>query len=274
MDIKKILKFTRNYRGLFDERISTWLYHRFVKGKNYEGITWFDNEEVFLHYNSKEYIERRIWMTGEYEPEIWKVFKTYINTGDVVFDIGANIGVNSIRMSKLVGENGKVYSFEPFIINRNRYYKNILLNNIKNFELIPIALGNKQEQLNMFININEENLGSLSLRNNKPGENIVNVEIGDNWFLDNSLQRIDFMKIDVEGYEWKVIDGFKNTIKNYHPKILIEWDINYQLEIGLNFNEWQNFIMENEYKIYQINRYELKELTSIQKAMNGNLLLV
>ncbi len=274
MKIEKVIKFTRNYKGLLDERISTWLYHRYVRNRYYSGITWFDKEDIFLHYNSKEYIERRIWMTGEYEPEIWKAFQLHISEGAITLDIGANIGVNSIRMSKLVGENGKVFSIEPFEININRFNKNINLNGIKNVELVPFAFGNKDELKKVHINLDEENLGSLSLRNNKPGDILINVKIGDDWILHNKIDKIDFIKIDVEGYEWNVIDGLKNTIAKCHPKIIIEWDTNYQLDAGIDLNVWNDFIEKNNYHIYQIDRYGLNKIDNINEALNGNILLI
>lgn len=274
MKIEKILKFTRNYRGLFDERISTYLYRRFVKDRFYSGITWFNEEAISIYYTSTEYIERRIWMLGEYEPEIKKVFDTYVPLGGLALDIGANIGINTIRLSKCVGTNGVVYSFEPIPFNLDRFKKNIELNKINNVKLEPVALGDTTEVIVVDIPNDEENMGAISLKKTTSEGSNIQVLNGDDWVKKNSIDKISFIKIDVEGYEWKVISGLFESIKRFHPKILIEWDLNYLSNSQKSLIDWQMFIDVNKYKIYQINNYDLIELDTIAEAQSGNLLFI
>jgi FkbM family methyltransferase len=274
MDLNKLLKFTRSYRGLFDERISTWLYRRYIKKGDYSGITWFNTEDIAIHYTSKEYIERRVWMLGDYEPEVNSVFKAFVPIKGTVLDIGANIGINSIRLSKCVTLEGKVYSFEPIPFNQKRLEKNLLLNSVQNVSVAPIALGLNNEEVRVLFNEQEENMGAISLRNQNEEGILVQVRNGDDWIKENNIEKLDFMKIDVEGFEWNVISGLKETIGRDHPRILIEWDLNYLLYSGKSADEWQQFIDKFDYRIYQINRYELKQLTSIREALDGNLLFI
>lgn len=274
MKLEKILKFTRNYRGLFDERISTWLFRKYIKGSEQKGITWFNSEKIAIYFSSTEYIERRVWMLGEYEPEVASVFSAYVAKGGTALDIGANIGINSIRLANLVGPSGKVFSFEPIPFNQNRFKKNIELNLIDNITLVPMALGVSTETLKLDFNEHEENMGAISLRNAGDVGIDIQVRKGDDWVKENNIQQINFIKIDVEGFEWNVIDGLNETIKNFHPSILIEWDLNYLEYSGISKKNWQGFIDENSYKIYQINRYELKEVSAISNASDGNLLFI
>ncbi len=274
MDIQRILKITRNYRGLFDERIATWLYRRYVKDQSYSGITWFDKESLAIYFSNKEYIERRVWMMGEYETEVLKAFEISVKKNAIVLDIGANIGINAMRLSKLVGDNGKVYAFEPIPFNQQRFKKNIQLNKITNITLMEFALGQHNEQVIISIDDKEENMGAISLRN--PTEHGIAIEVrnGDEWVLQNNIEKIDFMKIDVEGFEWNVINGFSESIKKYHPTILLEWDTNYLSLVGADMNNWDEFITKNNYKILQVDRYQLVDVKNIKKAKEGNLLLV
>lgn len=274
MKLEKILKFTRNYRGLFDERISTWLFRKYIKGSEQKGVTWFNNENIAIYFSSSEYIERRVWMLGEYESEVASVFSAYVNKGGTALDIGANIGINSIRLSNLVGNTGKVFSFEPIPFNQNRFRKNIELNSITNVTLIPMALGISTETLKVDFNEHEENMGAISLRNAGDVGIDIQVRNGDEWVNENNIQQIDFLKIDVEGFEWNVISGLNETIKRFHPAILIEWDLNYLEYSGKSKTDWQKFIDDNTYKIFQVNRYELKEVSTIGDASEGNLLFI
>lgn len=274
MDIKKILKFTRNYRGLFDERISTWLYNKFIKNKFLSGITWFNEESISINFTSTEYIERRVWMLGEYETEIKKVFETYVPFDGIVLDIGANIGINTIRLSNCVGSRGRVYSFEPIPFNQQRFAKNIKLNKIENARLEPFALGSNNESILIKYNESEENMGAISLREKSDSGLLITVKKGDDWVQEHNISSIDFMKIDVEGYEWEVISGFENTINKFHPGILVEWDLNYMKQNGVSLFEWQKFIDKYNYKVYQVNKYELVQIEFIKEAKDGNLLLI
>ncbi len=275
MDIHKILKFTRTYKGIFNERISTWLFKRYIKNRIHTGITHFEKEDIAIHFSSKEYIERRVWMTGEYETEIQKVFQTYVPSAGNILDIGANIGINSIRLSKLLKHDGRVYSFEPIPYNQKRFSQNIQLNGIKNIELIPYALGDSNQSMHIKFDENEENKGAISLMNADINGLIVDVLKGDDWVKNNRIEAIKFMKIDVEGFEWNVIEGLKETIKINHPTILIEWDLNYQKKSNQSdISNWQNFIENNKYKIYQIFPYELKLLNNMNQAIDGNLLFL
>lgn len=274
MNIQRILKITRNYRGLFDERIATWLYRKYIKNKFYSGITWFDEEKLAIYFTNKEYIERRVWMMGEYETEVLKAFELSVKKDAVALDIGANIGINAMRLSKLVGEYGKVYAFEPIPFNQNRLKKNIALNNIDNINVMEFALGLNNEQLSIAIDANEENMGAISLRNPQEQGVAITVRNGDDWVKEQQIEKIDFMKIDVEGFEWNVITGLSETIKKYHPSILIEWDTNYLNMVGADMNSWNEFIESNQYKIMQVEQYQLVEVNHIKDAKEGNLLFV
>lgn len=274
MDINKILKITRSYRGLFDERISTWLFKKYIKGSSYSGITWFNLENIAIHYNSSEYIERRVWMLGEYEPEVCSVFNAFVPKNGIVLDIGANIGINSIRLSKCVTTGGRVFSFEPIPFNQNRLKKNLALNTIQNVTIVPNALGLVDEEVKVIFNEQEENMGAISLRNQNLEGISVQVINGDKWIKENNIEHVDFMKIDVEGFEWNVISGLLETIKRDRPRILIEWDLNYLKYSGDSTEEWQKFIEDLGYQIYQINRYDLKQVQSIREALDGNLLFI
>lgn len=274
MEINKILKITRSYKGAFNERIATWLFKRYVKANAYEGITWFNEEEISIYFSSREYIERTVWMLGEYETEVNKVFQAYVNKNSTVLDIGANIGINTIRLSKLVGEKGLVYSFEPIPFNQNRFEKNILLNKIQNVQLQKFALGARNEKLFIDFNDKEENMGAVNLRNEKTGGLPIEVKIGDDWIQEMNIPKVDFMKIDVEGFESNVINGLAKTITRDHPTILLEWDRNYLKESGNSVSLWQRFMEVNAYKIFQINRYSLTPVSKVELANDGNLLLV
>lgn len=136
----------------------------------------------------------------------------FIKKGDKVIDIGAFIGDHTIYYSELVGENGKVIAFEP-----TRDAFECLSYNLKdkiNVELINSALGKEYGSVRI-IDV-DTNLGMNYVEQSNTGGIII-------YQLDQmEIDRIDFIKIDVEGYELDVLIGGQNTITKFKPKILIE----------------------------------------------------
>ena len=152
----------------------------------------------------------------------------------IVIDIGANVGTISIHI--LEKGASKVFAFEPGPLYAD-LKKNLDLNNI-NEKIIPIKLGlsnqkqimywaedkNNRGNAHLINNLNELN---LSKQNTKFGDkdSLQKVEVStlDNYFLKNDiLEKLDFIKIDVEGLEWKVIQGGINLIKKFKPIVIAE----------------------------------------------------
>ncbi len=164
-------------------------------------------------YNNKFSFMKR---EGPYELNECKISK-----GDFVIDAGANIGVFSILASKRAGENGKIFSFEPVTITNNIFIKNLKINNIKNCQIIKCALGNANKKIDIFIN--KKHLGASSIFKNKKRnkkETVEQIKL-DDFIKKNNIKKIDFIKVDIEGAERYFLEGAKETIKKFKPKISI-----------------------------------------------------
>src|SRR4051812_4187534 len=106
------LDFTRNWKLPGKERLSRWLKpSEQIKTTLKDGITWLSNEDIAIFTSADNYIEWSLLSTGTYEDEINKLIRISLKTGYVALDIGANIGLQSIRMAQCVGESGYVYAF-------------------------------------------------------------------------------------------------------------------------------------------------------------------
>lgn len=142
--------------------------------------------------------------------------KKIIKKGDIVLDLGANIGYYTLIFAELVGDKGKVYAFEPDPTNFSLLEKNIIANNLKNVILIKKAVSNKFEKVKFYLN--KEHSASNSLYKDK-SSNFIEVETIklDDYFKDFN-KKISFIKIDVEGAEGFVIMGAKNLLKR-NPNI-------------------------------------------------------
>ncbi len=164
-----------------------------------------------------------LYLKGKFESPVVKVLKEFIKPGMSVVDLGAHIGYMTLIMADLVGENGKVYAFEPNPKNFELLKLNSSLNNYKNIILINKAVSNKtgQDVLKMdYLNSGAHSLNSLNVPNFKGDEVCIDTVSLDDYF---NGKNIDFIKMDVQGWEGQVLRGAKSVLKRRGILILMEF---------------------------------------------------
>lgn len=137
-----------------------------------------------------------------------------------VIDIGANVGYYTLHLATLVGNKGKVFAFEPDPLNFSILEKNIHLNNFKNIILVNKAVSNSSSKTILFQNSFNAGGHSIIKTENADKKIIVETITLDEYFK-NFSNKIDLVKIDVEGAEYQVITGALNFFKKFKPTYLI-----------------------------------------------------
>jgi FkbM family methyltransferase len=132
---------------------------------------------------------------------------------DVVYDIGASIGIHSILMAKKVGKSGKIFAFEPESQSFESLQANIKLNDLNNVITIQIALGNEIAESAIYSGGTTADFSLISGFEKKGGQKI-SVVPGDILVRDKNLPLPNIVKIDVEGYEFYVIQGLQMTLSS------------------------------------------------------------
>ena len=162
---------------------------------------------------------------GATEIHLQEILKKYVTKNAIVFDIGANIGYVSIAMSKIVGEQGKVYSFEAIPETSNKCKRNLELNSCVNVNLTNKALSDQSETIVFRIPDGGETHPMASMIWHSSSKDSVEVEV-ESITIDTDTRFSSlsptFVKIDVEGAEGKVIKGMQGLIKRCNPVIFIE----------------------------------------------------
>ena len=143
-----------------------------------------------------------------------------LQRGDVVIDAGANYGLFSIIASKKIGETGKVFAFEPILKTREVLFKNIDINARKNIRAFPFSLGNTNGDRKFFLKKGNLGLSSGVFKLDGIIERVKERTI-DNLVKKNKIERIDFIKADIEGMERNMLIGAEKTIKKFKPKLSI-----------------------------------------------------
>ena len=196
----------------------------------YVGKMWlFDKEEdthrvEIVRACSGYFVSNRI-RQGNYENEELNIVKSYLKPGMTCIDVGANVGVYSVLAAQKIGEGGVVYAFEPVLGIYEVLAKNSML--YKSIRPFNFGLHNKKSVV-QYKNTNATAGRKIEL----------NVIVGDELLQD--VEKVDFIKIDVDGAELGVVEGLQNLI-NRSPKLLMVCELSNRHYKIAGFTEIQFF---------------------------------
>lgn len=181
---------------------------------------------LFLDKNdpgiSKTLFRPKFFKKWHREPEFMDIIENEVNTGDVVFDLGANIGYVTMFLANFVGSSGKVFAVEPSPHNFDILMKNINYNNFsKRIDAFQLAISSFTGRQDFNIAA-ETNLNSFAFTKYTKSTISVKTTTIDDFF--NGKPFPNFIKMDIEGGEVDALDGMRKTLENLRSplKILIE----------------------------------------------------
>ena len=205
-----------------------------IKRKN--KIKIWKNHNYWIHLTSNGLIpySHPLFDPEKYATENFEIFFTYYSPkkNDVVLELGSGIGNETLYISKLIGEEGKIYSVEPFDSIFRLLEKTIEINNLKNVELINKALYKESSYIG-FSSEKENWLGGKIDINSKYKIKTLTL---DDFVKENNIKKIDFCKINIEGAEKYIIEN-----SNEFFKICDNLSI-----------ECHDFLKEDDYKTYEM----------------------
>ena len=159
---------------------------------------------------------------GGWEPEAQRLMIRHIFPGSVVYDVGANHGIHTLLMARLVGERGRVYAFEPVPQIFGCLEENMTLNRLINVECYRIALSDAAKSETFFRGAHH-GAGHLSGTGSaEGGQIVVETDTIDAMAARPGARLPDFIKMDVEGAEGKVLAGAEHVLAEKHPVLLID----------------------------------------------------
>jgi FkbM family methyltransferase len=170
-----------------------------------------------------DYVGRAAYYFGDLDPKITNVCRLLVKPGSTVCDIGANIGIVTLILSKLVGESGQVFAFEPNPRCFDALEAAVRHNQITNVSVEQFALGSESGELELVFPEHNAGAGSLKRRSiDKVGHSIrVLVRKLDDFAAEHGINRIQFMKIDVEGFEGEVLRGGRQILASHRPDAIL-----------------------------------------------------
>lgn len=221
--IKIIAKITRKFHPKGAESFLRFFYNPSEGGGNYLE-TVIDYEGGKLQINTSYFLEWVTFFKGHYELEITNLINSRISAESVSVDVGANVGIHSIEMAR----GRKVYAFEPNPHMLKRLEKNLELSSISNVVCENVGLSDRRRTSKFYLpGKDESNKGIASIFKGHSATLTEEVTIElftlDEYAKANNFSQLDFIKIDTEGNDFRVILGGAETIKKFRPSILFEY---------------------------------------------------
>ncbi len=210
-----------------------------------------------------------------YEVETEYIFRKFIKKGNTFLDIGANVGYLSALALSLVGTSGRVISFEPV----PEYFErlNKLSQDNRNYRLLAhqFALGDREHSAVIAVT-NLPNIGFNSMvpdfmsRGDMKKQVDVKVRRLDNYLREKGIEKVDFLKIDTEGYEFPVLIGFSDYLKSgyWKPIILSEvWPDAYP-RLGFTLSQFNEYMKGFGFDAYAVPSFRKMDITKLNERIN------
>lgn len=187
-------------------------------------------QKRWWHLELNQGIDLAIYLFGCFEPDVKEAYSKLVRPGAVVLDIGANIGAHTLPLAGLVGKNGRVFAFEPTDYAFEKLTKNLAANPqaAQNVSANQIILGGPGTTMPRTIPSSWPLNQGQNTKSHPIHKGSFNPLIGaklttlDHWSRQAGIKRLDFIKMDVDGFEVDVLEGGKKTISRFKPTIIME----------------------------------------------------
>lgn len=178
-----------------------------------------------------------------------RLMRLAVRPGDVCVDVGANIGYYTRLLSRLVGPTGRVVAYEPYppafdLLRRNSA-------RLPNVRIVQAALSDAPGEADLFV-ARTEDMSSLSA---SAGRSHVRVRLETLDALHTEVPRVDFIKIDVEGFEYAVLGGGLELLRLYRPIVTFELTRRYIDRFGHDIEDFRALLQPLGYSIHWLDHH-------------------
>jgi FkbM family methyltransferase len=196
------------------------------------GIVQIDDfdQDLTIELRLSEHMQSRIFWMGYYSQEVVSTLNDLLRPGMTLIDVGANIGEISMVSAKRVGGSGRVLAFEPLSSHADRLEANLRKNGLDWVSVARVAVSDYEGTTEIYESCgqgteSDEHFGLNSLyraQDNVAAMESIGVTTLDSFLSRSPLDRIDVIKIDIEGSELPCLIGARETIARYLPYIVVE----------------------------------------------------
>jgi FkbM family methyltransferase len=210
-------------------------------------------------------------ISGVFGPRDTQTVKDNVFSGNIVVDLGANIGYFTCLLAKIVGEGGKVFAFEPDPRNLKLLRRNIQENDYKNVIIADKAVSDVNGSCTLYSSQKKFGANRIFESKNKQTHDFIPIKseticLDDYFEKQNLLKKIDFIKIDVEGSEFRAFNGMKKILElNNNLKIFTEIAPSLLEDAGSSGKQVLDFLQEHKFINFFISDNRKNTLSKITK---------
>jgi len=217
-------------------------------------IKWLDGLHIYAYPDNET--SRAVFLTGLYEPNEFYWLDKVLEPGETFIDIGANMGLYSLFAATKVGRCGVVVAIEPSGRDFERLRFHVELNRLTNVHLLQVAASNHKGEARLLVapdrNAGHNTLGDFGYSGITPeATETVRLKQVDDVVQSMGLQKVDFMKVDVEGAEFHVLQGAQDTLRLFRPTILLELSDRTLRHQGCHSGQIWDFLVREGYRMYR-----------------------
>jgi FkbM family methyltransferase len=219
-------------------------------------------------------VEKLIFVFREtYESEL-NYLETILSEGQTFVDAGANLGIYTLVACRIVGPSGRVIAFEPSLQSFPTLKENILLNGFTNVQAFRIALSDKTGEAFLY---HGDDPGKNSLGSDPcgepEGETVTTLSL-EEAVQQASIERVDVIKMDVEGAELLVLRGANKIVTSYRPIVLFEINAEACGRLGLSPHGAWDLLATLDYEFFVLKQDgSLSALESMRMVL-GNIVAI
>jgi len=215
-------------------------------------------------------------LQGYYDWRGWAVALAVAKPGDTIVEVGANIGTESVGFRDIVGDDGKIYAFEPMPSNYQTLMNNVLINKWSNVICYPFAVGEKEGKVH-FVKPEQEWMSGV-------GRVLGEGEISSNAVFEvkmvtldqyiNEFERLKLIFIDTEGHDLNVLKGSRAVLLRYKPVVVLEVSPKLLRKAGTGVLDVMEFFEEMKYSCFEVGKLGLIEPVTFKSKKSANWVCV
>lgn len=278
--LNQLAKITRRVHPKGTDRLLRVLYHPDDRAKDHLEAVMPYQGALRINCDTASALEWNIFFFGQYEPEVVSLIRRHCPPGGVAIDIGANIGCHTLTMASAVGPSGRVLAFEPHPRMFQRLTRNVELNGLRNIEHHNLALGDSEGETTLYAPVESDpqpSMATLHLQNlelDRAQHEAFGVRVVtlDAFCGTHGVERVDFIKMDVEGHELRVLEGARETIAACRPKIVFEFNRDWSRHAAYTFADVRAYFDALAYSLAAVARGgELRRLGEDAIPQSGDI---
>jgi FkbM family methyltransferase len=199
------------------------LLRRYMRHSADHGPVVIEVDGIWFELDMNEVIDANIYYRGAYEVRATRTVRSVVKPGMTVLDVGANFGYYTLNLAKLVGESGTVIAFEPTALAQRKLVANLARNPYRNVVVEKLALSDRSEA--RVVAVDETAFrASWTVEGGRAEREpeTVPFERFDDYVDRTGLDRVDFVKVDIDGYELRFVRGAERTLREHRPPMFME----------------------------------------------------